>query len=177
MADYRKFYDLEGYLLGEVSSKFRDSKKIEPLDFFLILHWKAPRAKTKHRDRLKAQAGSFQEAVACIAKDLSGAASAELRLKILILQWAFRLPTATAILAILYPNEFTVYDVRVREQLAHAALADTCIEAGWEHFWQKYDAFKCAVERETPSELNLRDKDRYLWGKSLYEDAEDCWRA
>ncbi|MBN9005806.1 MAG: hypothetical protein J0H40_10350 [Rhizobiales bacterium] len=177
MADYQKFYDLEKFLLSEVGPKFCRSGEIEPLDFFLILHWKAPRAKTKHRDRLKAKEGSFEQAVSRIAKDLFKATNAEQRLKALILNWTFRLPTATAILAVLYPDEFTIYDVRVREQLGRPALPDTCSETRWSDFWKSYKAFECAVVKETPRGLKLRDKDRYLWGKSLYEEAEDCWRA
>ena len=41
----------------------------------------------------------------------------------------------------------------------------------------EYQAFKRAVEGAAPDELNLRDKDRYLWGKSfckqLMKDVEN----
>jgi hypothetical protein len=177
MSEYLKFYDLENYLLGEVRGRFRRSQELRPLDLFLILHWKAPRAKTKQRDRLKDKAGSFEQATKCIAGALNCACNAEERMKVLILDWKFELPTATAILTILYPEEFTVYDVRVRNQLGLAAIATTRSQARWKDFWQKYCAFKEAVIRNTPEALTLRDKDRYLWGKSLYEDSEDCWRA
>ena len=84
--------------------------------------------------------------------------------------WEFRLPTATAILTVLYPADFTVYDIRVCNSLdrfhnlAHGRFSDT--------LWERYLIFKAAVENEAPAHLSLRNKDRYLWGKSFYEDAK-----
>ena len=37
----------------------------------------------------------------------------KVRMRILIEDWAFRLPMASSILTVLYPNSYTVYDVRV----------------------------------------------------------------
>ena len=39
----------------------------------------------------------------------------------------------------------------------------------FEHLWVGYEAFKRKVEEVTPSEFSLRDKDRYLWGRSFYQ--------
>jgi hypothetical protein len=81
--------------------------------------------------------------------------------------WKFRLATATAILTVLYPEEFTIYDERVVEelpqfkQLGHKSFSDA--------IWQQYRELKRAVEDCTPAELCLRDKDRFLWGKSFYK--------
>lgn len=36
MTDYRKLYDLEGYLFGEVSEKFAKTGSISAFDFFSI---------------------------------------------------------------------------------------------------------------------------------------------
>ena len=38
-------------------------------------------------------------------------------MRILIEDWAFRLPMASAILTVLYPDSFTVYDIRVCSEL------------------------------------------------------------
>jgi hypothetical protein len=35
------------------------------------------------------------------------------------------------------------------------------------NLWQGYQAFKDAVVKKTPKDLTLRDKDRFLWGKSF----------
>jgi hypothetical protein len=112
--DYRKFYDanIESYLLTEVRGRFENSGKITPLDFYLILHWKAPRVKNVHKERLKRRAnGNFACAVDQIAEALHGTSDPKGRLAILMEneKWGFRLPTATAVLTILFPQEFTVY--------------------------------------------------------------------
>jgi hypothetical protein len=164
--DYRKIYNLETYLFGEVKKKFIDEGFVEPLDFYLILVWKSPRSKTRARDRLKGIAGSFSEAVRRISHSLYTAETPRNRLEILMTTWKFRLPTATAILTILYPTDFTVYDARVVDQLQE--FNDIISMPFSERMWQEYLNYKQAVENNTPVGLSLRDKDRYLWGKSLY---------
>lgn len=112
--DYRNFYRLEDYLLYEVGPRFRTSGIIEPVDLFMIFIWKANRAKTKIRDNLKKRANeSFGDAVAQIAAKLSATKDRKERLAILMRDWGFRLPMASAILTALYPTDFTVYDTRV----------------------------------------------------------------
>ena len=173
MNDYLQFYDLEKYLFGEVGFTFRNTGNIEPVDFFMIFIWKANRAKTRVRDRLKnnRKAGSFEKAVKQIAQTLWTQQDRKERLRILMEEWELRLPMASAILTVLYPDEFTVYDRRVCEQLhikgKDWTFSDAC--------WIEYERFQKAVVDNTPANLNLRDKDRFLWGKSQREDAEqDC---
>jgi hypothetical protein len=167
--DYLKFYHLERYLLEEVGPRFRSSGTIDPVDLFMIFVWKANRAKTKVRDNLKNRAnGSFSDAAFEIARALFSAEDQKERLKILMHDWGLRLPMASAILTILYPEDFTVYDVRVCNMLQidckDFSFSDKC--------WQEYEKYKNAVCKNTPSKLNLRDKDRWLWGKSFWEDAK-----
>jgi len=156
-------------LLNEVGQTFRESGKLEPLDFFFILTWKANRSKTTAKSRLAKHAGDFPSAVRRIAADLFAKDEPRDKLEVLIKSWGFRLPTATAVLTILYPDDFTVYDIRVCqslggfEKLVNRQFSD--------RMWDEYCAFKAAVERETPAHLSLRDKDRFLWGKSFYEDS------
>ena len=74
----------------------------------------------------------------------------------------------SAILAMLYPDDFTVYDVRVCDTLG--GFHNLGNRVNFENLWQGYQAFTRAVKESTPKELtSLRDKDRYLWGKSFYE--------
>jgi hypothetical protein len=73
---------------------------------------------------------------------------------------------------VLYPVEFTVYDARVCEELPEfRKLAEKSFSNA---MWEQYQHFKKAVEESTPSELCLRDKDRYLWGKSFYKAAVEA---
>jgi hypothetical protein len=81
--------------------------------------------------------------------------------------WKFRLPMASAILSILYPEQFTIYDVRVCGTLGNFHNLGNLVD--FDKLWCGYLNFKAAVKDATPSELNLRDRDRYLWGKSFYE--------
>ena len=39
----------------------------------------------------------------------------------------------------------------------------------FQSIWDGYIKYKADVRHNTPKELTLRDKDRYLWGKSFYE--------
>jgi hypothetical protein len=172
MTDYLKFYDDERYLFEEVGPHFREAGIIEPADFYMILIWKAERGKNKNRDRLKKQAGSFQSAVSLIASELHKTPEQDKRLQVLMDQWGFYIPTATAILTILYPEEFTVYDVLVCREVG-------CDYKPWREFspglWGDYEQFRDAVISKTPTGLALRDKDRFLIGRSFRLGVErDC---
>jgi hypothetical protein len=167
--NYAKFYHLEHYLLEEVGPRFRLRGTIDSIDLFMIFVWKANRAKTRVRDKLKGRAGgSFSNAASEIARALSTAKDQKERLAILMRDWGLRLPMASAILTILYPENFTVYDVRVCKvlRITHRDLrfSDKC--------WKEYENYKDAVCKNTPSNLSLRDKDRFLWGKSFLEDVK-----
>jgi hypothetical protein len=174
MPDYIKFYNLEQYLFGEVKKRFHDTGDISPLDFLLILHWKSARARTKAIDRLKKiVGGDFDRATKEIALSLYRAPDSKKRLELLMNKWQFRLPTATAILTVLYPDEFTIYDVRVREVIGFDPIKEVFSETSWPQTWDDYNKFKKCVIQAAPANLSLRDKDRHLWGKSL-SDAIKC---
>jgi hypothetical protein len=158
---------LEPYLLDVVGAHFRRTGELSPEDFWLILVWKANRAKNHQRRRLERNGGTYREAVAAIARQLRGANAAPERLGTLMTTWGMRLPTASAVLTVLYPEEFTVYDIRVCDQLGDFhALVHRPFSA---KLWADFCLFKEAVQRATPKKLTLRQKDHYLWGKSLME--------
>ena len=99
-------------------------------------------------------------------------------MRYLIEEWGLRLPMATGILTALYPDEFTVFDTRVCKVLGrHKNLAG---RTNFENLWRGYEEFKREVERATPNDKrSLREKDRYLWGKSFHDqleaDIETCF--
>ena len=80
------------------------------------------------------------------------------------------LPMATGILTVLYPEDFTVYDVRVCDvlgdfhKLKHRKFSPK--------LWDCYEEFVDKVRAATPQEPSLRDKDRYLWGRSFFEQTQ-----
>ncbi len=170
--EYLKFYDLEKYLFDEVGPRFRKGEGIEPVDLFMIFIWKANRAKTRVRDRLKRKAGTFAKAVAQIATSLLAANQDKERLRILMEDWSLKVPMASAVLTVLYDNQFTVYDIRVCKQLALEYRPDREFS---DALWRDYEKYKQEVIRATAGIQTLRDRDRFLWGKSLRLDAErDC---
>jgi hypothetical protein len=76
---------------------------------------------------------------------------------------------ASAVLTVLYPDKFTIYDRRVCAVLGlkikdWSSFSEDC--------WREYEHYRQAVRDKTPLDLSLRDKDRFLWGKSLRQDAE-----
>jgi hypothetical protein len=177
--DYLKYYFLEDYLLGEVRYNFCERKGVLlPEEFFSIVIWKANRAKTKMKDKFLVDGEivggeKLKDKVEKLTKLIYEEKDNYKKLDIL-LSWGFRLPMATAILTILYPEEFTVYDVRVREQLSkHFGQPDiskdisyrkNVIDLYFKDFLPKVN--QIAEEKG----LSLRDADRYLFGKSFYED-------
>ena len=79
----------------------------------------------------------------------------------------FRLPMAIAILTVLYPGEFTIYDVRVCGSLSR--FHNLTNITNFDKLWDRYIEYKSCVETNAPQGYSLRDKDRYLWGKSFNE--------
>ena len=142
--------------------------------------WKANRAKSKVAKRLldkKAPGENDLEAVVRRLTSLLYHASNRCeRLRLLLEDWGFSLPMASAILTVFWPDEFTVYDIRVCDELRRRSLGDFRRLGGRSNFeyvcdeYFKYrDAVKCAAS-DCPS---LRDKDRYLWGHSAARQLEE----
>lgn len=168
MTKYLKFYDLKKYLFEEVSGKFRREGVLGAIDFFCILIWKAERAKNTNKEKLRKKYPdkNLNWIVRKLTMQVSEAASTEEKLRILLRDWKFRLPTASAILTVLYPDEFTVYDVNVCEELGYNKyLSDRTTESAIKGYFD----FMKKVKENTPAELSLRDKDRYLIGKHFFE--------
>jgi hypothetical protein len=164
--DLFAYYAPDTQFLAQLAQSFEQTGRLDPEAFYLVLDWKAARARKKHLARLTKLAGSFNKAVHDIATGLSKSEDAEC-LRLLMTKWGFRLPTATAILTALYPNKFTVYDVRVCRALgSDVENFERLSSLRWSsELWENYKRFIKAVERATPPALSLRDRDRWLWGK------------
>ena len=169
--DYRQFYDLESYLFDVVGQRFRHNGRLEAFDFFCIVIWKANRAKSRIARRLlDCGSGSLEDAVRALTEGLADLEKPKDRLQYLMARWGFRLPMASAILTVLYPDDFTVYDTRVCDSIGgFHSIGD---RADFSKLWDEYVQFRQAVEQATPQTLALRDKDRYLWGKSFHDQLQ-----
>jgi hypothetical protein len=169
--DYLKYYDLEDYLFNDVNAAFHARGYLTPEEFFSIVVWKANRAITRIKKRLLGKSSDLAEVVKNLTENIKAAPSDEARLRVLLETWGFLLPMATAILTVLYPDRFTVYDVRVREQLQIKDFAGRKNEIK-----RYFEEFLPGVAAITETET-LRDKDRYLWGKSSYESLREFLSA
>ena len=172
--DYLQLYALENYLFETVRVRFHEQGYLSAFDFFCIIIWKANRAKSKVAKKLlKKGYDTLNTAVYDLTKGLHSCASPKDRLQYLWDwgNWEFYLPIASAILTVLYPDEFTIYDVRVCEALG--SFSELGCMSKFEKLWPRYLEFLQAVKQAAPEELTLRDKDRYLWGKSFSNQLVD----
>ncbi len=164
--EFRKYYDLATYLFDEVSPRFSRNGTISVFDFFCIVLWKANRAKSKVASRLLSKRRSnLEDAVSALVFQIHRAVDDKERLRILIEDWGFRLPMASAILTVLYPQSFTVYDVRVCESLGDFAQLQHRIN--FETIWSGYSRYVQCVLNSVPEDVALREKDKELWGRSF----------
>lgn len=163
--EFLKLYDLESYLLDTVRPRFHQQGYLCAFDFFCIIIWKANRAKTKIGQRLAKLGSDLDQVVRKMTGDLHSQPTDKGRLHCLCEIWGFRLPMASAILSILYPEHFTVYDIRVCNILGdYHNIAEI---QNFDRRWQKYCDFLAAVKALVPGETTLRNKDRVLWARSF----------
>ena len=168
MNDYLKYYDLEHYLFEDVHQRFHAEHSLGAFDFFSIIIWKANRAKSKIARKLLDKGPKSRRDLDATCRTLTAslynAPNHKERLRLLMKDWKFALPMASAILSVCWPEDFTVYDYRVRELLVGFPELNNLTD--FEKIWKGYKEYKAKVLEIEPAELNLRDKDRYLWGKS-----------
>ena len=164
--DYLSLYHLEDHLFGPVHHRWQANGRLDAFDFFCIVIWKANRAKSRvARKLLERGHGNLVSAVPELTMAVASAPEPRERLRVLIQDWGMRLPMASAVLTVLDPEEFTVYDIRVCEVLGRfGGLAE---RASFDRLWEGYVEFKEAVVQATPEGLSLRDRDRYLWARSF----------
>jgi len=170
--DPQKYYNLERYLLEEVQPRFQKNGSIGAFDFFSIVIWKANRAKSRVADKLRDVSGEDNLEQICkkLSTEIWKAKEEKDKMKILISDWHFRLPMASAILTILYPELFTVYDYRAAEQTGNGSKLVN--KTSFDAIWDGYVEFRCKVN-EIGKGSTMREKDRYLFGKSRMEDLAD----
>jgi hypothetical protein len=178
MRDYCRYYDRETYLFEDVSSRFQKQGFLDAFDFFSIVIWKANRAKSiiaRKLLRLAEPHECLDDVSRRLTAAIHAAGSDEERFALLFKKpWAFALPMASAVLTVLYPNVFTVYDYRVCDELKdfHSLkhLSDN------RKVWQGYLCFCAAVDASSPGS-SLRNKDRALIGRSLASQLEEDIRS
>ena len=140
--NFLQYYDLENYLFKVVAIRYAQDKTITAFDFFCIVIWKANRAKSKIAKRLVTHGNgqtNLETAVGSLLAAISEAKDQRARLSVLIEGWGFRLPMASAILAVLYPEDFTIYDIRVCDVLGD--YKDAQYKTNFATLWERYAAY------------------------------------
>lgn len=173
MIDPLLYYDFERYLLETVGPHFRQSGSIGAFDFFSIIVWKSNRSKSTLARRLMATApgDDLEQITRRISAAVWKAKDEKAKMRVLIVDWKFRLPIASALLTIWYPETFTVYDYRAADQVGDTSQLAT--KTRFEDIWSGYVEFRRKVQAVAQGRT-LREKDRYLFGKSRLEDLQQA---
>ena len=168
--DYLQFYDLEQHLFSKVHRSFHADGCLNAFDFLLIVRWKSNRRKDLVIARLCDGGNTdLNKGARRLTRQVHQASNDEERLGILIGP-GIGLALATAILTVLYPEDFTVYDKRACDALGDFSELQNCRTPS--RIWEGYKEFRKAVRKNTPGHLSLRDKDRWLWAKNWVEKLE-----
>jgi len=156
-------YDPENRVFPHLS-KLHEGRRLTPRDVLLILKWKLGRILDMHATTVS------EQNMACINRAVQNAlenkASA---LKTLTSVPGIGLATATAILTVCYPDDFTIIDWRVLAQLGLSRVATDAWTA--EEYLERY--LPAVRERARIWGCTLRDADRGLWGLSVSNRMED----
>jgi hypothetical protein len=155
-----------------VSKRFHKEHSLGAFDFFSIVIWKANRAKSQIAHKLLNRVpriSNLESVCRRLTRDLYKSPNPESRLLLLMKEWNFALPMASAILSVCWPDDFTVYDYRVCDALERKGLGkfhhlNNLVRFG--RIWEGYSDFKKKVSQATPKGLSVREQDRYLWGES-----------
>jgi hypothetical protein len=174
--DYLRYYHLEQYLFEDVRMHFFRDEKLDAFDLFSIIIWKANRAKSMLARRLIRKSGNLESAAEQFTRALFEAPSPQARLLVAMKDWGFYLPMASAILSVLWPDDFTLYDIRVCDELRKFHVL---ANSNADRVWSGYEEYREAVKNAVPGQKLLRDKDRLLWGQSaskqLVRDLATCF--
>src|SRR3989338_1031400 len=185
MKEYLKYYWLEKYLEKQVRSHFETKGFLTAKQFFSIIEWK--NAKFGKGKLAYLKDGEIKKLTGDIYKE----ADPKERLRILLeddkeKRKGIKLATASAILTILYPKKFTIYDIRVRKQLykygkwikvpqkkdrGKEDLLDITYHT--DVVDEYFNDYLPAVKSLREEGMSLRDCDRALWAKDWHEDLEE----
>lgn len=167
---YIKYYWLEREFFPEIHEFFHKEHYLTPEQFFSIIFWKSIRPRKKIKNGLLKTGDSLTEAVRKLTKEIFDADTREEKLEVVFKRRGFKLAMASALLAVLYPDDFTVYDYRVRDQLKYEDISSR------KKVVKLYFEFVELVKKSSPG-FSLRDCDRNLWAKSWHEDLQKFFQV
>lgn len=152
-------YDLETYLFQDVHAKFERGKPIDDFDFYCIIYWKSNRNKTGIRNGLgKLDPGKLFDEV----RETEEAEKPKDTVKVLTKVKGIGIAIASAILAVCYPDKYTVVDSYVFKKVKEwGYLPDASLN---DEGYLKYN--ELCKEWSHKYRIPLRDVDRILWTKA-----------
>ena len=166
MKDYIKYYNLEQYLFDAATRHFKERNHLTPEDFLAIVIWKRNASKTQVIRGIRSSGKTVQS----LTEEIYRTGDREGKMKILLDIKGLGLAIASAILTVLYPEEFTVIDYRVINSLKALSIP---IAGNPTNSIEDYFSYLDSCKKEAKKHgLSLRDFDRALWGKDFYEGAK-----
>jgi len=162
MEKYFKYYFLEDYLFKTVNKNFYENKYLTPEEFLAIIIWKRNASKTKVIKGINASGKS----VKTITNEIYKSTSREEKLQILLGIKNIGIALASAVLTVLYPDEFTVFDYRAKNSLETLNIQ---IKGNPDNKPKDYFNYVDICEEQRKKyNLSLRDFDRTLWATDFY---------
>lgn len=162
---YLDYYFLEDYIFNEIHKNFQEHGHLLPEEFFAIVIWKRNASKTKIIKGLKKDGRSILE----ITSKISAAKTREGKLNILLLPKieGIAISFASAILSVLYPDDFTVADYRAYTSLKYfGGEINSNPTSSLSAYFKYLDECKILAHKYG---FSLRDFDRILWSKDFYD--------
>jgi hypothetical protein len=163
-----RLYHLETYLFGDVHNRFERGESISEFDFYCIIYWKRNASKTKIQKGL-AKLDKTPDKLLDEVRQVEG-----LEAKFAVLREVKGIgpAIASAILAVCYPEEYTVVDSYVLNMLKEMELLSG--DSLTDERYLEYNKLCRGWSRKLG--ITLRDLDRILWTKAWKERAEDWLR-
>jgi hypothetical protein len=176
-------YDPEHRVFALLPNKVKIGKPLTKREILLILKWKTARIKDDNAETVTALNMEKINQVVTDATCTTSDANKIRALEKLATIPGIRLATATAILTVCYPEEFTIIDRRVLSQLnlVPVRIARKRGSEGKPKYdtndWTPADYVKAYLPRvkeiSRKRGCTLRDADRALWGLSVNDRIEE----
>ena len=175
MQSFLKYYWLEQYLEEEVRPFFQKNGYLTAEQFFAIVIWKRNASKTRVKRGLGGS--NLDSKIKKITSDVFREPNDKERLEILVGIRGIGIAIASAILTILYPERFTVYDFRVLEEINKHSKTEEIRKIENLPKQRQPEAYLRYLARvkdfAKAHKLSLRNCDRVLWARSWHEDLQD----
>lgn len=156
-----KLYWLEKYLLEDVHERFEGGQRIDDFDFYCIVYWKRNASKTNIKKGLAKLGKTPGE----LLDELRRTEEIEAKFEVLTEVSGIGVAIASAILAVCYPEKYTVVDGYVFNMLKDwGLLSDGSLNV---EGYLEYNALCLGLSRTW--RRSLRDVDRVLWAKAWKE--------